>query len=495
MNKTLLSILMVVLTPFLNAQQVINLKAYSFNQPAKMSQLKFTSDTTFLMIVSDSSDGSSFPLMGNTVIDHRTLNDSILWRFEIKGQILISDIFFNPLGETIFTGAFQDTMRIADTVFTTPDPFDAGSLFGKLNPQGVLEWITVEDTFADNYPVSFTPVPQGYILCGGINDLTDGTLSYYNNLGEKQWQKTLNRVRTTSSIKYNAFDQSIYLTGDCEPYAVFDTTNIGDPISGVGYLSYIAKFDLNGNIQWVRTSPFVTFDFENKVALNGDNVFLFEGIDTTAQNLNLSYRLSSISSNNIVLNSLLLPSESFNLPAVCFDKQNAGLVFKDFIKTTAIVYDSVLQIKYKSEFTNNSVFFDAYTCALKNDMMLIGGIFYDTSFTLGNKTVYAPVSASNNSNLYIALIKHDALTTGINEINQSISGLKVYPNPASDKVYFSSSNNQLIATLMDLSGKKIFTSITETAMDVSGVNEGLYILDLFETTTNSHTYHKLIISR
>lgn len=495
MSKAILSILLIVFTRLVSAQQVIDLKAYSFNRPAKMSQLKFTSDTTFLMVVSDSSDGSSFPLMGNTIIDHRTLNDSLLWHFEMRGQVLISDILFNSLGETIFTGAYQDTMYVADTVFTTPDPFDAGLLFGKLNPQGMLEWITAEDTFADNYATSLTATPQGYMLCGGVNDLLDGTLSYYNNLGEKQWQKAFSRVRTTSSIKYNAFDQSIYLTGDCEPYAVFDTTNIGDPISGVGYLSYIAKFDLNGNIQWVRTSPFVTFDFENKIALNGDNVFFFEGIDTTAQNQNISYRLSSISSNNTVLNSRLLPSESFTLPAVCFNQQNAGVVFKDFTKTTAIVYDSVLKTKYKSEFTNNNGFFEAYTCALKNDMMLIGGVFYDTSFMLANKTIYAPVSASNNSNLYIAQIKHDPLTTGVAEANQSFNGLKIYPNPASDKVYFSSSTKQLMVSLMDLSGKKIFTSAVGISMDVSSVNEGLYILDVFEVTTNSHTYHKLIISR
>jgi hypothetical protein len=496
MNRTVLSLALFLITSALSAQQVLRLTETPYNRPASVSHIVFTSDTTYLSVIADSAIGTTFPSnMGNMYIDHRNLQGDLLWRYSIKGQVAITSILYDALGNTLFTGAYTDTLRIGDSTYANGDPFDSGSLFGKLNAAGQPEWVIVEDSFGDDANTSVTAVPNGYMV-SSIHELSGGAFGFYNESGDHQWSKALSfGVRTTSSILYNVFDQSIYLTGDCEPFAQFDTINVGNPPS-TGYLSYLARFDVDGgDIYWVKTAPFVTFDLGNKLALNGHDVFLFEGIDTSAMNLNISYRLSSVSSDGSTL-SRLLPTESFNVPIVNFDRAHAGIVYKDFTKITAVVYDSVLNKKYESVFSDLLIGFEVTACAIKKDMMFVGGTFYTDSFTLGDKTIY-PDTSIHQQSTYLALIKNDPLTTGLMDQNEkSFNDIVIYPNPASDKVYiYSPAGKTYIVSLIDFTGRVIISGDTKTGIDIANTNPGLYIIDVCDSQTNAHSYQKLLVRK
>lgn len=57
-----------------------------------------------------------------------------------------------------------------------------------------------------------------------------------------------------------------------------------------------------------------------------------------------------------------------------------------------------------------------------------------------------------------------------------LSGTNCYPNPVSDKIYFS--KNVSDATIYDLSGKKIILEMRQPAADVSQLPKGVYIIKM-----------------
>ena len=89
-----------------------------------------------------------------------------------------------------------------------------------------------------------------------------------------------------------------------------------------------------------------------------------------------------------------------------------------------------------------------------------------------------------------------ALPTGINEINKS-GLLKVYPNPAKDKLVVSVSNTgNSIITISDVLGKavkQIKTSELQTEINVSDLQDGIYFIQL--TQDNTSYVEKVIINK
>jgi PKD repeat protein len=89
-----------------------------------------------------------------------------------------------------------------------------------------------------------------------------------------------------------------------------------------------------------------------------------------------------------------------------------------------------------------------------------------------------------------------AAPTGINEISKS-GLLKVYPNPAKDKLIVSVSNNGTsIITISDVLGKavkQIKTSELQTEINVSDLQDGIYFIQL--TQDNENYVEKVIINK
>ena len=106
--------------------------------------------------------------------------------------------------------------------------------------------------------------------------------------------------------------------------------------------------------------------------------------------------------------------------------------------------------------------------------------FSDVTVMDVNQTLI-PVNALTNS-----------VTVGINTITASISELKVYPNPAQNKLEILIDNEQIKEVkLFDVLGKEAL-STKEKEMDVSNLNEGVYFLHV-KTSSNFYT-KKVVIS-
>jgi parallel beta-helix repeat protein len=87
----------------------------------------------------------------------------------------------------------------------------------------------------------------------------------------------------------------------------------------------------------------------------------------------------------------------------------------------------------------------------------------------------------------VVLLKGDISTGVINDIPVEKQVLKLYPNPADDKVYIQTAlnNHPVEATLFDISGREIRREIVNTgsAMDISALPKGMYLIRVFDNNT------------
>ncbi len=91
--------------------------------------------------------------------------------------------------------------------------------------------------------------------------------------------------------------------------------------------------------------------------------------------------------------------------------------------------------------------------------------------TTGNITYSSPPI-----NSFPLCVGNGCTTTGIRE--QTISGLRIYPNPVNDILYVDYPVHDLAFTICDMTGR-IFTSpMTDNGIDVSSLSSGLYYLQL-----------------
>ncbi|MBW6480040.1 MAG: T9SS type A sorting domain-containing protein [Bacteroidales bacterium] len=77
--------------------------------------------------------------------------------------------------------------------------------------------------------------------------------------------------------------------------------------------------------------------------------------------------------------------------------------------------------------------------------------------------------------------------------------VKVYPNPARDRIYIQGMNPHEITSLMmtDLSGKVVFKEIiidgNSYNLELSAVPSGIYLLNIF--TKDNATIKRIVVSR
>jgi hypothetical protein len=88
-------------------------------------------------------------------------------------------------------------------------------------------------------------------------------------------------------------------------------------------------------------------------------------------------------------------------------------------------------------------------------------------FYLGGSTVYA--------------VTTDPMPTSVKNPKNEISGVGIYPNPTTDRVYFKNLPENCTVTVVDLMGRKLLeekTSEIHGGLSLSSFEKGLYILSV-----------------
>ncbi len=86
-------------------------------------------------------------------------------------------------------------------------------------------------------------------------------------------------------------------------------------------------------------------------------------------------------------------------------------------------------------------------------------------------------------------------TTSVNRYD-GLSEIKVFPNPANEKVFISSEHVDMTVNVFDLGGKVVLTQelvSEQNAVDISGIKNGVYVLSINDAHGNTVAREKLVI--
>jgi uncharacterized repeat protein (TIGR01451 family) len=108
---------------------------------------------------------------------------------------------------------------------------------------------------------------------------------------------------------------------------------------------------------------------------------------------------------------------------------------------------------------------------------------------------------SNTAHIYFdfnpAIVTNTFTSTFVQQLGTeevSLASFTIYPNPANDQVFVTADSNIEKVTIYDLLGKTVLTTVVNgnsTAVDVSGVSSGLYLLEV--SNGNMKQVGKLVI--
>jgi hypothetical protein len=190
----------------------------------------------------------------------------LLWKKRFTGTAHGFNLALDTKNNIIFTGAYTHNLIAGSIELTTP-----GSVFNaftiKLNINGEVLWAINAGL---GFGTGITIDAFDNIYAVGSSSFGNGKIIKYNSMGSVLLTKTIN-ARTISDI---ALDNAgnIYLSGTCVPAATFDTV-IAPILPGVGYFSFLIKYNPIGNAQWGNFKNYITFDYSNAISINGSHIY------------------------------------------------------------------------------------------------------------------------------------------------------------------------------------------------------------------------------
>ncbi len=87
----------------------------------------------------------------------------------------------------------------------------------------------------------------------------------------------------------------------------------------------------------------------------------------------------------------------------------------------------------------------------------------------------------------------DELFAGVEETEKL--NISVYPNPANDKIFIESDENEFEITLTDLTGRTILNQRVNSILDVNSVSEGIYLIRIQSILTGKISVEKIMIKK
>lgn len=275
------------------------------------------------VIVVGSFNGSAE--IGGTWMNGDGLEEAFVAKFNANGLLLWTRVISGP-GEDLargvvtdsddniyVTGHFTDTVTFNVAVDDTAAARSAGgkdAFVAKYAPDGYFHWHLTgggpeDDTATD---IDWSPWAGKLYVSGGFQGraqfgatailsigLTDAFLLQIDGYGNAHWIKKGGGADhdVAAAVSVDRVDESIYIIGDFYESAEFEGAVLNSQGSSD---TYLAKYDSNGNLIWIRTNGGTNVDVATDVGtdLNG-NVYVsgyyqlttvFDGIEQTALGYN-----------------------------------------------------------------------------------------------------------------------------------------------------------------------------------------------------------------
>lgn len=410
-------------------------------------------------------------------------NQQLIWNRSFNSGVGISDLEVTADNHVVLIGTFSDILSV-DTNFIVATGNYLTTFVMELDENGSLIWMhEINPVNEDFRPVDLFVANDGSIyftseMNGTINDFTSfHKLDANGNLLLSEFNNNT-EVRTYSHILVDEEGQ-VYLSGTCGNFASFDGL-AADP--NFSYENFIVCYDSTFTAQWLITKPYITFDHNNKLGTDGENLFWV--YDDFSGQIADSIMIRKIDKTGAELSYVVGPMSSAFFPVVDFSIDSTGnstLLIEAYTRYYLFRYDNNFNIVWQDTLLSGTSGYPNFTSLICYDSTFyFASYYYTDTMVVGNTTLLNPNQGANSpADVFVTKWGY-GLPNGISSHSVNNSAVSAFPNPASNQLFIRNDEKPLInaeATVVDHSGRIVFaTKISSGTLDISNLASGMYFV-------------------
>jgi len=464
------------------------------------------------------------------------------------------EVTLDAVGNVYTTGYFYDTLTLSSVSGNSIDLISNGEIdyfISKRDSQGNLLWAKsfggkyndesfslIADINGNCYvtgffidTVDFNPGPaiNMKISNSESKDIflqkldASGNLIYINTFGSKE---SSDRGLGLTTDEFG----NVYLSGQYSDTVDFDPSAIVHNIVSIHNTAiqtasdiFICKYDMSGQLVWVRSIGGDNYDWFNDISYDGfGNIVLAGRFSGNSIDINPDSNSTEILYNpnqgnfNFFVESIDaagnfnwgLQNSGLTSFAVGLNQQLfcAGRVNKNFLALSIPPYQSYHSFGGLADFT----LLKLSVCNAMDDSITINAGTLSVPF-VQNQTYQwfdcssnLPVQGANSSSFipsnggnYNVIISNGTcsdtsqcvVVTGINNLNVLNLGIRIYPNPTNNLINIRQEKaSSITIQILDITGKVLLTKSSTnllTTVDLKGLSNGIYIMKVSRGTTVS----------
>ncbi len=395
-------------------------------------------------------------------------NGNVIWAKSegAEGTEVSYSVKTDQLSNVYISGySTSSVLTIGTSTFSNSPGF---LLLVKYDSNGNVIWAKSAAGGAGAYAVTTNSNGEVYITGGfGSQTLTIDTftlsgngLNFFicklDNNGNVLWAKNA----SGGALSTGGFGYSLAANtnGDVFVTGTYDSPNITlgsytlTKKGGTGYLdAFLAKYDSNGNVVWAKSAGGIGNDIGYSVACDISNVYF-----TGRFNDSIAFGTTTLSA-----------------PTGAFTNTIDPMYFARFDFNGNLIYATSFASGGGGGNNQNWVCTDNF----KN--VYIASDFQVDQFSVGCNTL----ALTGTRNVFVA--KYNFPDVGLNEPKIKNAELKIYPNPANDKINIELSeefyNEDLIINVIDATGSEFLTLMqmnAEKQLDINNLPAGIYLLKI-----------------
>jgi len=485
--------------------------AYTLN-PALPANMVCTSDAgpVYAAYIDSNTLIYGQDVYGKNKIDCYNSNGELQWSFSLGNKSLLNRTVADNDGNLFVAGSYMETLSIngTDSLTNTGSGYNINVFLLCINSFGELLWKrNVTLTHSGYYGIAALTIDQDNNSWYGATDFFSTEIYKVDGLGNDVMSYELQGAKTLGGISFDS-QGNLYASGAAGSPSM-TVVNLAVLVPEA-YMMYVTRITSAGEASWIQLAHDVTFQTPQVKADPWGNAYvsgslMFEGtafgnISFLAPQWVYDIFLVRVDSNGNFHWGIQAPQSAYGLTgdfnrgtnAFLGTDENGNAYLTGITRGTldwgngvtsgggALSYGNISVLEFDTSgaaiWAKNGGATSGFNQANSIDVNAQGECYFSASIT--DEAAFDTISMNANMGFASVVGKiSEGVGTSVSPVADDHSFL-IYPNPASDVLYFSSSLNGGALKIFDAQGKCIrdFTSIKNSALDVSGLSEGIYLL-------------------
>ncbi|HYV92737.1 MAG TPA: T9SS type A sorting domain-containing protein [Chitinophagales bacterium] len=447
---------------------------------------------------------------GKNKIDCYNSIGELQWSFSLGNRSVINRTVADNDGNLFVGGSYMETLSIneTDSLTNTGSGYNINVFLLCINSFGEVVWKrNVTLTHPDYYGIAALTIDQDNNFWFGATDFFSTEIFKVDGQGDDVISYQLPGAKTLGGLSFDSHG-NLYASGATGSPSM-SVVNLIVTVPET-YMMYVTRITAAGEASWVQLSHDVTFQMPQVKADPWGSAYvsgtlMFEGtsfgsISFLAPQWVYDVFLVRVDSTGIFHWGIQAPQSAYGITGD-FDRgknvfldadENGNAYISGVTRGTLdwgngvtsggglISYGEMSVLEFDTSGTalwaKNASAANGFIQANSLDVNAQGECYFTASIT--DEATFDTISLNANADFASVVGK---ISAGIGTSVPNVADdhlLILYPNPASDELYFSSSLNGATLKIFGAQGKCIrdFTSIKNSALDVSGLSEGIYLV-------------------